>query len=100
MHQVIHLPNVIEVPREPGPLDDLIPLCVVADPECRTVMTNHCVHESFDLDSDVGLGEVFGCLLDHGVYLVGLRHTKYGVGIFKLERWGASHLAIAIHLWL
>lgn len=46
-------------------------------------MTDHCVHESFDLDSDVGLGEVFGCLLDHGVYLVGLRHTKYGVGILN-----------------
>lgn len=92
MHQVIHLPNVIEVPREPGPLDDFIPLSVVADPECRRVVTDHCIHESFDLDSDVGLGEVFRCLIGHGVYLVGLGHTKYGVGIFKLERWVARFL--------
>jgi len=85
IYQVIHLPNRIEVPREPGPLDDFIALCVIADSKCRTVVTDHGVHESFDLDSDIGLGEVFRCLIAHGVYLVGLSHTKYGVGILKLE---------------
>ncbi|WP_235423066.1 hypothetical protein, partial [Pseudomonas aeruginosa] len=74
------------LPIDPFPLYYFIPLCVVADPECRAIVTDHCIHESFDLDSDVGLGEVFRCLIGHGVYLVGLGHTKYGVGIFKLER--------------